>query len=151
MVYLLDTNALVHLARQKSVGQHLKSELSMLDDTPIIISSISLGEVQFFGLSQNWHEETIKFLMAKISRSIVINPDGYGVAKAYAEIQYQTKVVAKPAHVGGENDVWVAACAMATGTCLVSSDKWFKYIGGKLIDLAFFDANNGAVEWLLRP
>lgn len=147
---LLDTNALVHLARQTQVGQTLMAELELATETPIFLSGVTVGEVEFLGRLRNWQEKTIKRMTDQVRKSLVINLDFPGLPEAYADIQYEIKVVRKPAITNRDNDVWIAATARATSTCLVTSEKWFKQIGGTLIDLAYFDANTGAVTWLLR-
>lgn len=147
---LLDTNALVHLARQTQVGRKLMAQLALAPETPVFLSAVSVGEVEFLGRLRGWQEQTIKRMADQVRKSLVINLDFPGLPEAYADIQYEVKVNRKPAITNRDNDVWIAATARATSTCLVTSEKWFKNIGGTLIDLAYFDANTGVVTWMRR-
>lgn len=145
MEYLLDTNTFVHIARNDGVAQHLSTELGLAKDTPVIASSITLGEIEFFARYRNWKEKTIAAMKKQCSSAFLINPDSTGVAVAYADIKVATR-----SYSNRDNDVWIAASARAAGACLVSSDKWFCKIGGSLVDLAFYDANSGQVSWYRR-
>ncbi len=150
MEFLLDTNAFVHIARDDQVAQILLSGLGLVKNNPVIASSITLGEIEFFGRHRGWNKKTVENMRMKMSSAFIINPDSRGVPSAYATIQYETRILRKPALANRDNDVWIAACALATGSCLVSSDKWYQNIGGSLIDLAFYDAKSGEVTFTNR-
>lgn len=145
MEYLLDTNTFVRIARNDVVAQQLSSELGLTKDSPVIASSVTLGEIEYFARHRNWNAATIAAMKQQCNSAFLINPDSGGVAIAYADIKQATRSVSNR-----DNDVWIAASARAAGACLVSSDKWFLNVGGSLVDLALYDAKTGQVSWHRR-
>lgn len=149
--YLLDTNAFIHLARGKSIATQVLADLKLDRSSAFFMSAVSVGEIEFLGLQSGWGQSTKDRLSAAVQRSLVIDLNFPGLYQAYAEIQFEARVRRKPSINNKDNDVWIAASARATGACLVSADKWFLNIGGSLINLAYFDANTGAVSQHLIP
>jgi tRNA(fMet)-specific endonuclease VapC len=142
MEFLLDTNAFVQIARSGAVGQRLLAELGLSQESAVIASSVTLGEIEYLARYRGWNAATIDVMKKRTSSAFLINPDGAGVSVAYSEIKDATRSVSNR-----DNDVWIAASARATGACLVSSDNWFLEVGGFLLDLAHFDSKTGKVTW----
>lgn len=147
---LLDTNALVHLSRQTEVGKKLLAELQLDAKTPVFLSAVSVGEVEFLGRLRSWSSTTIERMVSQIRKSLVINLDQPGVPEAYADLQYEMRVNRRPATPNRDNDIWIAATARATSTCLVTSEKWFRDHCSALVDLAYFDAQSGQITCTRR-
>lgn len=96
--HLFDTNALVQLARGGRIGERLVQSLGLDSGTPLLASSISLGEVAFFGQSQAWSQNTMAMLGKLLRNAILVDPSDGDVAKAYAQVQWFSRVGLKPSN-----------------------------------------------------
>ena len=61
------------------------------------------------------------------------------VLQAFGEIDHYSEKVMKPAHPMGQNDMWIAACAKATGATLLTTDKDFDHLHGQHINRVWID------------
>jgi tRNA(fMet)-specific endonuclease VapC len=131
ILYLLDTNILVHIIRNDPLGQYIKAiyGLFMAEPRPIICT-VSEGELRSLAYQWKWgvrRNEQIRFLLdyfddASIERS--------AVQLAYAMIDSYSLSFG---HAMGKNDIWIAAACYVTGARLLTTDTDFDHLHPHLI------------------
>ena len=87
MLYVLDTNILLHFSRNSNIYTNLVVELDLFNEENFVfISEVSIGEIYALTLMNSWGEKRIKRLKFFLQRltPIPINEDG--IYEAYAEI-----------------------------------------------------------------
>ena len=123
LLYLLDTNILVHLVRADSVWSRVRTTYQpLLTDPRPMISVITAGELRSLALQFNWKTEKIdqmEFYLGYFTRVSIDDPE---IIRAYSVIDAHTQRIGQPL---GKNDVWIAATASVTGARLLTTDKDF--------------------------
>ena len=122
---LVDTNVIIRVLK----GQ---TELfSLFDDMEkLFVSSISIGELMYgaeLSNKQDFNRE-LYFDFCNQMKIIYIDSD---IAKNYGKIKAQLK---KSGHPIPENDIWIAATAIAANLTLVTADSDFDNIEGLIIE-----------------
>lgn len=123
---LLDTNVVVHLARDNTLGRRINEDYQLSERrVRPLISIVTVGELFAFARKRGWGDRKVEKLkdivrgltVADIRPQNVI--DRYAEIDAYSERQGQTM---------GDNDVWIAATAAAAGAHLLTTDKDFDHL-----------------------
>ncbi|MBU0703691.1 MAG: PIN domain-containing protein [Chloroflexi bacterium] len=65
------------------------------------------------------------------------------IVQKYAQIAHFSENVMKPARPMGQNDMWIAATASATGATLLTSDSDFDHLDPSFITRIRFDSKTG--------
>ena len=117
---LLDTNIIIRYIKGD------KNLDDIFEEDKLYFSSITLGELLFGAeCSQRKTENAaVYFDFCKELEEITPN---YTVTPFYAKIKAQLKTDGHPIP---DNDMWIAACAMAHNLTIVTADKHFSYIKG---------------------
>lgn len=137
MLYILDTNILVHFSRNSAIYTKLVEELDLFgEDNFAFISEVSIGEIYSIALINNWGEKRlkrIKFLLQNIT-SVPISEEN--IYENYARIDAFSKAIdigislpaSFQAQKMGKNDLWIAATASVSGGVLITMDKDFAHL-----------------------
>ena len=146
---LLDTNILVHLIRNSSVGQRLMLDHS-LDSRPErpLIARATVGEIRALGLKLGWGAPKLRHLDDLLHELVIVEPAQGDITERYAEIDHYCEKVVKPARPIGQNDLWIAATAASAGAQLITTDSDFDHLAGQFIRLLKVDPNTGATQVL---
>lgn len=115
---LLDINVII---------RYIKDEGNLDDifeEEKLFFSSVTLGELLFGAECSKRKEENAIVYSNFCSELDEIKPDSM-VAPFYAKIKAQLKADGHPIP---ENDIWIAACAMAYNLTVVTADKHFYFI-----------------------
>lgn len=119
--YVLDTSAYSHFKRgDPRIGE-------LIDAAEWIgMPSVVLGELWVGFLRGRRARENENALRDFLSSPVVeeISVDGH-VARIYAEIFVALREMGRPLPV---NDIWIAACAAATGASVLTYDEHFRHI-----------------------
>lgn len=115
---LLDTNVIIRYIKDEGNFDDIFEE----DD--LYFSSITLGELLFGAECSQRKEENTAVYSDFCHEISEIKPDST-VAPFYAKIKAQLK---KDGHPIPENDMWIAACAMAYDLEVVTADAHFSFI-----------------------
>ena len=123
---LLDTNVLVHLARQDATGTWIENRFALAArvDRPLI-STIAEGEILGFARQRNWS------LLGEVVR---VDAGLSQVVDAYADL---TVLDVHGGHNTKDNDLWIAATAKATGTVLLTCDHDFDWLNPETITVVW--------------
>jgi tRNA(fMet)-specific endonuclease VapC len=123
---LLDTSVLVHLARDRATGRAIEAEYSLTarPERPLL-STVVEGEILGLARLWGWGEGKIRALQAMLSQLVRVDAGLPEVVAAYADPYCEATRGGKPR---GENDLWIAATAVAAGAALVTCDTDFAWL-----------------------
>ena len=116
MIYLLDTNILIDLSKNRppQVAERIDA---LSDEDSIAMSFITWAELLRGAEGSQWREATLQQLEALRRLVPVLYPDGPGICEHYAVQATARKRCATPI---GANDLWIACHALAIGATVVS-------------------------------
>jgi tRNA(fMet)-specific endonuclease VapC len=119
---LLDTNILIHLVRANWIARSIESrfQLRTRTETPLV-SVISIGEALAFAKRLGWGLQKAELLEALLQELVIVDISDE-ILRAYAEIDFFLRRAGNPIQ---NNDVWIAATAVAAGAHLLTTDKDF--------------------------
>lgn len=100
---LLDTNVLTYLTDSRNPRPEWDA---IVQGRTLILSFVTVGEILQGIMSAGWSERWIVAMESRL-RAYPVIPGTIGVARKYAELRRRfLKQI-------GENDLWIAACALA--------------------------------------
>jgi tRNA(fMet)-specific endonuclease VapC len=143
---LLDTNIVVGLLRGKQLGLALIGEhaLGSRPERPLL-SVISAGELRALAEKWSWGSHKKEALEAQIRQLVVVDINRAPVLSQYAAIANFTERVATPSRSMGQNDMWIAATAAATGAVLLTCDSDFDHLAPTWIELVRLEPKTGTL------
>jgi predicted nucleic acid-binding protein len=123
---LLDTTILVHWVRKDRTGLFLKNTYALHDraERPLF-STISEGEILGLAKCWKWGQPKLGALGTLINELIRFEASLPEVTEAYSILYYEDQRLGK---CTGENDLWIAACALAAGATLLTCDRDFLWL-----------------------
>ncbi len=141
MKYLLDTSAIVHYLKFKSVYTRMEEDLSPFsDENTALVSIVTLGELKSLALRNDWSDAKLVQLNDVLSKCDAI-PISSEIIELYAEIDaysqgcHETQeLTIEPRHMG-KNDLWIAATSSSENARLISIDTDFSHLADNFLDL----------------
>ena len=115
---MLDTNVIIRFIKNEGTLDDI------FEESELYFSSVTLGELLFGAECSKKKEENAAVYSNFCSELEEIKIDS-ATAPFYAKIKAQLK---KDGHPIPENDMWIAACAMAYGLTIVTADRHFSFI-----------------------
>jgi len=103
----------------KSKDPRAKIYLRHVENRLLAISFITVGELLFGAVKNKWGERRIDDLKQRL-RSVVIVPYDYELCSTYADLKARLEADGNKI---GDNDLWIAACAVRHGVPLVSNNR----------------------------
>ncbi|HEW97483.1 MAG: hypothetical protein DRR16_09075 [Candidatus Parabeggiatoa sp. nov. 3] len=141
---LLDTNIILQFIRKNRVGQQLESDYQFRSRPNCsLISCVTKGEMYALAMKFGWGEEKKAYLSRQLEKLTVIDLNLVGIIDNYAQIDYFSEKLMKPARPMGQNDLWIAATAATLGVCLMTTDDDFDHLHPKYIHRIKIDAKTG--------
>ncbi len=134
---LLATSIVLHLARGSELGRRVEATYAFgaLAVNPLV-SIVTEGELRSLALQFGWGAGKQARLEEILGRALVVPLEYEGVVEAYARIDHYCRQIGRPV---GENDVWIAASAHATGARLVTTDRDFDALCPRFIRRDWID------------
>lgn len=131
MIFLLDTTAFSDLMREHP---KLDSRLAMVSLTDrVVICSVVRGEIQY-GIDRLPEGKRRQDLKAKAYKLLAILPCE-PITEAASDYYSKIKLTRQQKGLTlDENDLWIAATALALGAILISRDSDFQYIEGLKVE-----------------
>lgn len=120
---VLDTSIIVHLCRNGYIGQWIGERYNLANrvNTPLV-SVISVGEALAFGRGWGWGSQKQQTLRTLLGNLVIVDINSPAVLDGYAQISTHVKTLGRPM---GQNDMWIAATAIATGAVVLTTDTDF--------------------------
>jgi predicted nucleic acid-binding protein len=131
MRYLLDTNAFSDLMRKRAKVEARLTSLGPADG--VGICSVVRGEI-LYGirrLPDGHRREELLTQAAPLFGTLPCEPISAATADRYAEVKIARE---RGGLVLDENDLWIAATALALGAVLVTRDGDFRHIDGLAVE-----------------
>lgn len=134
---LLDTGIVVLLCRGGDAGNKLDATYALTTrrDVPFL-SVISVGELLAFARNASWGGRKETRLRDLLANLVIVDVNREPVLNAYADLSAHLKRAGRPM---GQNDVWIAATARATGATLLTIDTDFDALHPSLIRREYVD------------
>lgn len=144
--FVLDTCILLHYIRQNDRAKKVEDRLNLLgSDAVLIISSVTVGEIEGFVQRQNWRPRKMKQMKKLLEKLVAIDimATDYQLMQSYATLWNYSKNALPGNKLGqsigiGQNDVWIAALAKTAKAELVTTDADFDHLNGKWITVHKF-------------
>lgn len=133
VLFLFDTNILVHLVRSDTLGEEIKANYAPYTRDPKpLICVVSDGELRSLALQFGWGASKLgqmDFVLGYFGRvPIELNE----VLESYAALDAQAKAQGVKM---GKNDLWIAAAAYISGARLVTTDNDFDHFEPALLEV----------------
>lgn len=140
---LLDTCVLLHLARNKELGQRLQRDfdLSNTSHRPLVCV-VTLGEIWSLARHNQWGDSKREFLKKLLSTLVVIDINADSIIDAYVEVDNARRQVRDGARSLSKNDIWIAAAAVACEATLLTTDSDFLFMHPNLCQVHHVDMNS---------
>jgi tRNA(fMet)-specific endonuclease VapC len=115
--YLLDRNTLIYIRRERPLG--VRERFSRLQYGEAVISVITYGEL-VYGVSKSNQKETAIAALREMLEILPAASLPVTAGTLYGEIREELEAKGKPI---GNNDLWIAAHAMAGSLILVTNNE----------------------------
>jgi tRNA(fMet)-specific endonuclease VapC len=115
--FMLDTNICIYIAKHQP--PQVKSRFERFQPGQLIMSVVTCGELHF-GSSKSSQSDRAMFMLKELIQDIPVEPLDYAAGQAYGEIRAALEKRGRPI---GNNDLWIAAHAMASRVTLVTNNK----------------------------
>ena len=142
MIYLFDTNILLHFLRSSIVAQKIEKQYDPFrSDNTLLLSAVSEGEIRSIALQSGWGLKRLQKLEDELKEFGIIPVRSKDIIYRYAEIDAysQNKLTDQPLGISarnmGKNDLWIAATASILGATLITTDQDFDHLNGVYLDL----------------
>jgi len=124
---VLDTGVLVHYARRSPTYQAIEEQFGPLTAKPEyhILSTVVEGEALALANYQNWGQPKLSRLREMLGQLVRVNAGQRFVVDAYVGLY---AVARSSGQAIGQNDLWIAATALATGADLYTCDDDFCFL-----------------------
>lgn len=146
MKYLLDTNIIILLIKNKQFGKYFETEFQLKYPDDLYYTHISLGEVDSIVKQNKWGQQKLTHLsnilqgFGLLEATDVQTIQNYGTIDAFSQGKLQNQALPQgmSARNMGKNDLWIAAMAMTLQATLITTDKDFHHL----------DTNFFKVHWI---
>jgi len=141
--YLLDTNVLIEYARASIAGAALEAKYQFQASSfKPLVCIVTIGKVWAFAQHRNWAQPKRDRLQKLIDHLVQVDINSRDVLADYADIHTFT---VKNGFAIGDNDIWIASAAKATGATLITTDKDFDPLHSAYIRRIHVDPKTGAM------
>jgi tRNA(fMet)-specific endonuclease VapC len=146
MIFLLDTNILVHILRDKRAYFEQTFQINKPEHR-LILSAVTIGELRAFALRNRWGERKKQQMEELIDEFFVVEIHNDAIHNRYAEIDTfsQGKLDGRPLSMSarnmGKNDLWIAATASVFNATLLSTDNDFDHLHKAFLNVPKIDLN----------
>ena len=134
--YLLDTNVLLALLRGNALAEKIDRAFGLRGSLHRhAVSIVTQAELSVIADRNAWGPEKKAALERALESVVVIPIDGAELVNAYAAISAVDSSAKGGARNLGKNDLWIAATALYTNMPLLTTDKDFQFLHGKLLQV----------------
>lgn len=116
LIYLLDTNICIYIAKQKPIS--VLNKFKQIAVGNMGMSIITYGEL-FYGAQKSHHSKKALEVLEDLTSLIPVLPMPTQAAKCYGDIRSSLE---KQGRQIGNNDLWIAAHALALDLTIVSNN-----------------------------
>ena len=117
---LLDTNVFSYLLRRGDPRAVLYRP--HIQGRTVAVSFVTVGELYYWAERRKWGPEKIRFLEERVRAATVV-PYDLDICRAYAKLKSGLKTPSGSHRLIGDNDLWIAACAVRHGMPLITHNR----------------------------
>lgn len=140
LVYLLDTNVVLHLVRGNDLGKYLARTFGLLDAVRRpFVSIVTHGELRVIADANDWGEKKREALSNALENLVTIDLNHEQVLRNYAVVSLACRQNPGGARAISNNDTWIAATAKAAGAVLLTTDRDFLHLTPNYCVIQFVD------------
>jgi tRNA(fMet)-specific endonuclease VapC len=128
---LLDTNVVIQVCRGKDTGERIDKAYGLRSrpDRPLICV-VTVGECFAFAKRGQWGEAKQAILREMLAEFVVVDINSHDIFERYAEIH---TVSVQSGWNLSDNDTWIAATASVLDAVLLTTDKDFDRVDGRIL------------------
>lgn len=142
--YVLDTSVVLHLIRGHDLGESIDRAFGLRAAFHRhIVSVVSYGELRVLASRNQWGEPKLRALMLALQELVTVNVDSSAIVDAYVRVDETCRNAPGGERKMGQNDMWIAATALHAGLPLITTDKDFEHLNGRLIQVHWVDPRSG--------
>jgi len=143
MIYVFDTNIILHYLKEDAVMQKIKADfdpLNIQNETWLCV--VTLGELRSISKANRWGEKRVSWLESFFQKFPVADLYHEEILEKYAEIeafsQCRLPELGRPVSPRNmeKNDLWIAATTSVLKATLITTDRDFDHL-----DRIFFNLN----------
>ncbi len=139
-LYLLDTNIVLTLVRGNSLAAFIDAEFGLRSaKIRPMICVVTHGEVRVLAARNEWGDSKLAALENALDNLVTVDINHPDIFDAYVAIDLYSQKHPAGARNMGKNDLWIAACAKATGATLLTTDKDFIHLPDSLLLTEYID------------
>jgi tRNA(fMet)-specific endonuclease VapC len=90
-----------------------------------------------------WSDSRRIALANALDQLVTVNVEGRSLIDAYVRIESACRTAKLGDHTMGHNDMWIAATALVSGQPLITTDKDFNHLHGRVITVHWVDPTLG--------
>jgi predicted nucleic acid-binding protein len=138
--YVLDTSALLNLIRGGDLGKSIERAFGLRAAFHRhIVSIVSHAELRALAERNQWGDRKLGSLTLALNELVTVNVDSSSIVDAYVRIEENCRNVPTGDWNMGQNDMWIAATAIHVGLPLITTDKDFNHLDGRLVQVHWID------------
>jgi tRNA(fMet)-specific endonuclease VapC len=142
MIYVLDTNIVIHFVRESPLMRQIESNFNPMEAGNITwLSAVSVGELRSIALQNRWGSKRVSKLDSYLKEFLILEVNIEELHHRYAEIdafsqgKHPTIASNFSARNMGKNDLWIAATASLLEGTLLTTDGDFNHLDGVFLRL----------------
>jgi predicted nucleic acid-binding protein len=144
MVYVLDTNVLVHTLRNSTTFQVIEQNYDPYSvHNAALISTVSIGELYSLAKRNRWGINLLQKLQHLLTHVQPIAVEGIDLMDAYSDIdafsqgKHPSLRLGRSALNMGKNDLWIAATATVFQATLLTTDQDFNHLNDQFFKIEY--------------
>ncbi len=119
-VVLLDTNVFSYFLRKDDTRAGLYRP--HVQHRTVVVSFVTVGELYYWAERRKWGPARVRFLEERIRAAIIV-PYDLEICKTYARLKSGLKTPNGSHRFIGDNDLWIAACAVRHSMPLITHNR----------------------------
>jgi len=117
---LLDTNVFSYFLRRNDTRASLYRPY--IQHKTVVVSFVTVGELYYWAELRKWGPAKVRVFEERI-RAVTVVPYDLEICKAYARIKSGLKTPSGSHRLTGDNDLWIAACAVRHALLLITHNR----------------------------
>ena len=131
--YVLDTSALLPLLRGKELGELIDRTFGLRAALYMhTLSIVTHAELWVLVERNGWGDEKKAAVEKALQEFVTVDVAGSQIVSAYRKVEAASVGVTM-----GKNDIWIAATSIITGLPIITTDKDFTHLSGKLLEVHY--------------
>ena len=147
MIYILDTNILVHAIRESALFSDLNKRFQLTNaKNQNVISVVTIGELYSLATRNHWgkrRKDKIELLLKEfnivpVSDARILH-EAYANIDAFSQRNHPTMTLKGSARKMGKNDLWIAATTSVFNGTLLTTDGDFHHLHNTFFPVAYIN------------